>query len=282
MKVYPTSKYQLKKSDVDWNIAYNAEDADSKDSSSYNIRQGSELPPPYAPYWIYRCVVIFNIPATGTVDVAYFRSKETFCNVATTGYMLDGAALTGALSDYGAILDLPTVLGTYFIPAVQNDNQIWYGTFNATGRAFIESHQGQTIKIALYSPDQPPSHSKYLWGNIWHGGGYNDSYLAINEEIGVEGGYIWVEGTKLAYTDGLNTKRLKEWTKDGVTGQAPRYLWIEGVNLRYIDANGDERYITGTQEGATGKIAGYIWIEDTKLHYLDANGDERCFEGIVS
>jgi hypothetical protein len=92
-------------------------------------------------------------------------------------------------------------------------------------------------------------------------------------------GYIWVEGTKIAYVDGNYAKRTQEGSLDGATGKIAGHLWAEGSNLRYIDSSGNERYIAGTQEGAAGKIAGHIWIEATKFRYIDSNGDERCFEG---
>jgi len=91
---------------------------------------------------------------------------------------------------------------------------------------------------------------------------------------GLPSGYIWVEGTKLHYTDENFYGRFVEGADLGGThGQG--YYWVEGVYLHYIDASGDERRITGIASGATGATPGHIWIEGTYLHYIDANGDER-------
>ena len=98
----------------------------------------------------------------------------------------------------------------------------------------------------------------------------------------VSGGFIWVEGTKLAYLDNYRIKRLKEGTQSGATGQTAGHLWVEGTDLRYVDSSGNERYITGTQEGATGKTPSQIWIEDTKFRYIDNSGNERYIEGSLA
>jgi hypothetical protein len=108
--------------------------------------------------------------------------------------------------------------------------------------------------------------------------------LIINPDIGV--GYIWIEGTKLAYTDSVEAKRLKEGTDTGANGSA-EYPWVDGTYIYYVDANGDVRRIEGTLTGLTGKIPSQIsintkeGIDGTKFCYIDATGAERCFEGSV-
>jgi len=91
-------------------------------------------------------------------------------------------------------------------------------------------------------------------------------------------GYIWVEGTSLAYVDANCSKRLKEGATTGNTGTAG-HIWNEGNYLHYIDSSGNERRIEGTQEGATGKTAGHFWIEGSNLRYIDSSGNERYFQG---
>jgi len=111
---------------------------------------------------------------------------------------------------------------------------------------------------------------------------YNNGYPILRDlpfQPSLFAGYIWIEGTKFAYTDSSRTKRTQEGTKSGATGQTAGHLWVEGNDLRYIDSSGDERYITGTQDGATGQTAGHMWIEDTKFRYIDSSGNERYIEG---
>lgn len=109
---------------------------------------------------------------------------------------------------------------------------------------------------------------------------YNNGYPILQAIPGASvGGYLWVEGTELAYTDENGQKRVKEGTKAGATGQTAGHAWIEGDNVRYIDSTGDERYIAGTLDGASGKTAGIMWIELTKLRYIDSSGNERWLEG---
>jgi len=136
----------------------------------------------------------------------------------------------------------------------------------------------------------PASHinsSGYTVLILVHGDDYNYSpvatgYISCSMDCTLRlpsKGYIWIEGTSVAYIDSNEVKRTKEGTLDGATGQTAGHLWVEGNNLRYIDSSGSERYIAGSQEGATGKTAGHIWIEQTKFRYIDSSGNERCFEG---
>jgi len=92
-------------------------------------------------------------------------------------------------------------------------------------------------------------------------------------------GYIWIEGTSVAYIDASEAKRTKEGTLDGATGQTAGHIWIEGDNFRYIDSSGDERYILGSAGAASSQTAGHIWFEGSELHYIDSSGNERYFEG---
>lgn len=111
--------------------------------------------------------------------------------------------------------------------------------------------------------------------------GQRGAYLLLSagnylDECGARSGYLWVEGTKLAYL--ALSKLTKEGTTTGDTGTAG-YVWVEGTYLHYIDSSGDERRIEGSQEGATGKTGGHIWVEDTKIRYIDSSGNERYIEG---
>ena len=92
-------------------------------------------------------------------------------------------------------------------------------------------------------------------------------------------GYIWIEGTSVAYIDASEAKRTQEGTLDGATGQTAGHIWIEGDNFRYIDSSGNERYIAGSAGAASSQTAGHIWFEGSELHYIDSSGNERYFEG---
>jgi len=101
-------------------------------------------------------------------------------------------------------------------------------------------------------------------------------------------GYIWVEGTKLAYVGTDYSKRLKEGTLEGATGKIASQPWVEETKQRYIDSSGNERYIEGTLTGLNGKLPSQISINTkspmlgTHYCYIDSSGNERCFEGTAS
>jgi hypothetical protein len=128
------------------------------------------------------------------------------------------------------------------------------------------SDPGVNKAHGFYVPYYYPGEGSPLGLQIW---------LVINESLS---GYIWVEGTYLAYSDASGNKRLKEGTTTGNTGTAG-HTWVEGDYFHYIDANGDERRILGTVGDATGKVSGHIWMEETGVHYIDSSGNERYFEG---
>jgi len=281
-KIYTNARYQLRKyatgnSQEDWDTAYNADDADQKDSLLLT-RLGSELPPPGTFWRIYRNVIWFSIPADiGTIGAAKIFSKGIYCdNNPTGGFMLDGTSLGGTVADYGDILDLPTVVGTYSAPAVASGTALWVATFNATGLSFLESKADGIAKVAFYSPDQPITPYDRIFVHVQDS---PDTILYINELPG----FIWVEGTKLAYKDAYGSKRQEEGTATGETGTVAGQLWVEGNYLHYIDASLDERRILGSTTGLSGKTAGQISVNTiqggTKLCYIDSSGNERCFEG---
>lgn len=117
---------------------------------------------------------------------------------------------------------------------------------------------------------------------------------AVNFTVGGTGlvlspaGFIWIEGTKIAYVDGAYTKRTQEGTLDGASGKVAGHAWIGATKLRYIDSSGNERYIEGVLTGLSGKIASQISINTnpaiggTKFCYIDSSGNERCFQGTAA
>jgi len=110
--------------------------------------------------------------------------------------------------------------------------------------------------------------------NIW----IDDLYIYAGG-----GGFLWVEGTKLAYTDLGGIKRATEGTLTGVTGKIAGHGSVDGTYLVYVDANGAVRREQGTLTGLTGKLPSQISINTaqggTKFCYIDSSGNERCFEG---
>ena len=168
------------------------------------------------------------------------------------GWML-GRFSSGYLIASRDFIDMPISTYQYFtIPA-----------------AHINS-SGYTVLILAHSADYGNA------GTPQSGISFNTTNVRLQLSCA---GYIWVEGTELAYIGADQTKRTQEGTLEGATGQTAGHLWVEGNNLRYIDSSGDERYITGTLEGATGQTGGHIWIEATKLRYIDSSGDERYIAG---
>lgn len=152
-----------------------------------------------------------------------------------------------------------------------------YFVFNEAGKAAI--NKGGITKLAFRHltdlSGSDPGVDKQFGYYVPHDYGLW-VWLVINEALPT--GYIWVEGTKFAYTDSNVVKRLKEGTTTGNTGTA-RHTWVEGDYFHYIDASGDERRILGTVGDATGKVSGHIWMEGTGVHYIDSSGQERYFEG---
>jgi len=226
-----------------------------------------------------------DLPPSLTINCAKLVApiavwESTFKEV--NAVLVDATGVTVGDSGYGEILSKEASLGSILVP-------ITGGTFytgkkeiilNAAGIAFLEASAGGIARFGLRIDEEinavPPIHAEKQRFGI---GPLPEPFYIHANYLPTAGGYIWVEGTKLAYIDNSLDKRTQEGTKAGATGQTPGHLWVEGTNLRYIDASGDERYITGTQEGATGKTTGHIWIEETKLRYIDSSGNERCFEG---
>ena len=135
---------------------------------------------------------------------------------------------------------------------------------------------GYTVLILVMGADYEYSGSPTGWVNISLDWQLNTPPLS---------GYIWVEGTKLAYTDSVKTKRTTEGTLDGASGKEAGIHWVEGTKQRYIDSSGNERCIEGTLTGLTGKVASQLSINTkspmsgTHYCYIDSSGKERCFEG---
>lgn len=286
-KIYTSARYQLRKDSVgntqqDWDDIYNADDADQRDAL-LSIRLGSELPPPGAIWQIYRNVIYFSIPADiGTILDAEIYSKGVYCdNNSTSGFMLDGTSLGGTVADYGDILDLSTVVGTYSAPAVASGTALWVATFNATGLSFLESKAGGIAKVAFYSPDQPITPYDRIFVLVQDS---PDTILYINELPC----YIWIEGTKFAYLDIARVKRLKEGTLTGDADGDPYQVWVYGNYQYYTDYLGKVRRILGTLTGLTGKAPYQVSINTkspmlgTHYCYIDNTGAERCFEGTAA
>ena len=280
--VEPAALVRYKKSGAVWATAYNAAECDDRDSTSNMQRLGSALPPPGSAYVIYRDALVYNIPGgLPTLASAHIISKEVYCSCgATSGGMYDATSLNlEEDAAYGNMLSLPSLIGTWSMPGLESGDAYWIATFNAAGLSFLESKAGSSARIALYSSDSPSSQCR-IWGLLWAGIYDHLSRLYYND---VGGGYIWVEGTKLAYLDISRTKRLQEGTTTGTTGKVAGHLWVEGDYLHYIDNTGAERRILGTATSLSGKTASQISINTaqggTKLCYIDSSGAERCFEG---
>jgi len=93
------------------------------------------------------------------------------------------------------------------------------------------------------------------------------------------GGYIWVEGKRLAYTDQHGSKRrIWGWTT-GATGD-PGYRWIDGTYIYWVDAEGNVRREVGwTWWPSSVSTGGCIWIEGKQLGFIDASGVKRVLTG---
>lgn len=148
------------------------------------------------------------------------------------------------------------------------NNQIGFQLWNAKSQTFTPLEDYTAVKIELMLNE---------YETIRRG------YFIVKLECVTMGdpGFLWVEDTKLAYTDADGFKRTHEGTDTTANGTAG-FIWVETTYLHYIDSSGDERRTEGTKEGATGATAGHIWVELTKLRYIDASGDERYIEGTVS
>ena len=288
--IYPAAVWQLKKTAAgrtqqDWDNAYAAVESDER-ADITNNRLGSLLSVPGAPWVIYRDVARFVIPSPISVGSAYIVSRGVYCNhTPTSGYMYDGTSLLGTKADYGDMLNLTTLLGTWYAPQVDDAQGLWHATFTGAGCDFLESKAGGNADIAFYSTDQPypppPDTFDSIWVVFWSN---TDAKFIINSAPG----FIWVEGTKLAYIDGYYLKRLKEGTLTGTTGKIAGHLSAEGDYLHYIDSSGAERRILGSTTGLSGKQPSQISINTknpmygTHLCYIDSSGAERCFEGTAS
>lgn len=124
------------------------------------------------------------------------------------------------------------------------------------------------------------------YGTFLHAGGLWNQFGLWIDDLYIYargGGFLWVEGTKLAYTDVGGIKRATEGILTGVTGKIAGHGSVDGIYQYYVDANGAVRKIEGTLTGLTGKLPSQISINmaqgGTKYCYIDSSGNERCFEG---
>jgi len=277
----------------DYDAIHEASSATWEASSSINCLQGKGG----ASYIMRRGLADFDLSEVSpSLTIACAKLVMPAAAWASNYYdryavLVDATGVTAGNIGYGQMLGKATSLGSVLIPAGSDTgDQSYYKEliFNATGLAFLESKAGGLARLGLrvdediaYNPPANNEVYRFLFNPYDGTPGVGVPYIHINY-IPTAAGYIWVEGTKLAYTDVPLDKRTKEGTKSGATNQTAGHLWVEGNNLRYIDSSGDERYIAGSQEGATGKTAGIIWVEGTKIRYIDSSGNERCFEGTAS
>ena len=281
---------------ADWDNAYDANECDSL-QSGYQEYLGNWINAPYAPWELQRGIISLAIPLEiGNVYSAYIRSLGILCTPAgpTSGYLLDANGINKLQkSAYGSLLnlDLETYqIGSYYIPLGYHPSDVyWFGQLNNKGCTLIQQEAGNTIQIGLYSPDQPelnPPEWTAGWkrGYLRQGAGHDPTELHYNE---FSGGFIWAEGTKLAYLDVNRTKRTQEGTLTGASGD-PGYKWVDGTYQYYTDSSGKERYIEGSLTGLSGKIPSQLSINTkspmygTHYCYIDSSGNERCFEGTAS
>jgi len=204
-------------------------------------------------------------------------------------YIYDGTGLTGAKADYGAIGDLSSILGSAFIPdlgGVDEDYPVKI-EFNSAGRDFLKSKAGgiATLAFKVNTDGEQPGDCPTITG-------YEEFFMQDEPylhklHINSDSGYIWVEGTYLAYLDGNYLKRVKQGTTTAVTGKIPGQCGVKpnDTYFRYIDNTGAERIIEGNLYASQGKISGQIGINSnlpSYLRYIDGYGDERSFMGEIA
>jgi len=225
----------------------------------------------------------------GVWDGDLIENAYSRCNVTVTGPYLPRAGGFVGYHDGG------TIGNAYSTGAPTADTIGGFSAYKASGTVTAcfwdiqtsgtgSSPGGGTGKTtAQMQTEATYTDAGWDFATVWSmdDGGYNDGYpilLMLPAQAGSEG-YLWVEGTELAYTGSDEIKRTTEGTLDGATGQTAGYLWVEGNNLRYIDSIGNERYIAGSAGAASGQTPGHIWIETTTLRYIDSSGNERYYEG---
>jgi len=199
--------------------------------------------------------------------------------------IVDGTGVPLNDGGYDDMMLKTTWYGSLAIPAYANYlGQVRNIPFNAVGRAALEAAIGGTLQLGLrmsedISDTQPdPGQQYFNWNTSY------DMYVRINWLPG----YVWVEGTKIAYIDNNGNKRTKEGTTTGTTGKIAGHHSVEGDYLHYIDSSGAERRILGSTTGLTGKQPSQISINTKSpmlgmhLCYIDSSGNERSFEGTAS
>jgi len=242
-------------------------------------------------YIIDRCLCSYNLAGMNPAQVvaAYLLSEGGWVTEEEGMgiYMVDGTGLSG--TDKGTFSEIPNcpILGFGRVGKRFDFDNPWGISFDADGIAFLKSKAGGIAKIGFYSSEAAsPGNCPTVTGRelLFLEARVYGTHKIVTVEA--RGGYIWVEGTYLAYLDFYRTKRLKEGTTTGTTGKIAGHLWVEGNYLHYIDANGDERRILGSTTGLSGKLAGQITVNyfqgGTELCYIDSSGNERCFEGSAS
>ena len=119
--IYPATVWQLMKTAAgrtqqDWDDAYNAAESDTRADEGSN-RLGSRLPVPANAWEIYRDVARFVIPSPISVGSAIIVSRGVYCDhTPTSGYMYDFTSWGQAKADYGDMLDLSILIGTWKAP----------------------------------------------------------------------------------------------------------------------------------------------------------------------
>lgn len=259
----------------------NVHDAANADSlSDYNRYHARQRITPTNVWRIERGTLFFStesIPASATIlsvilELNLITLETPTCDIVI---VFGDCNRPPVVSDYGALLDDTSSRGSQSTANMTLD--AWGASIelNSTGIGEIVkggSEYWQT-KFALRCSRDISNQSSPVESS-----GIIASSVRFRITYTVEGGHIWIEGTKLHYIDAPGYERAFEGATTGITGTAG-HLWVEGTYLHYIDQNGDERRQEGTAEGATGVTSGQLWIEATKLRYIDASGNERYVEG---
>jgi hypothetical protein len=180
-EITPSGLFQLRKyaagrEQSHWEDILNAANADQRSSMS-NPSCGTQLPPPYSGWRIFRNEIRFNLPPDIHVDVStppYLRGTGVYCpNRPVTGHMVDASDLPGTVADYGLMRDLylnnpESHIGSFFIPQASSQFALWYGHFNEAGCALINSKAGHTLKIGMFHDEQPEPDFEQLYCQNWN------------------------------------------------------------------------------------------------------------------
>lgn len=243
---------------------------------------------------------VFGVDLT-ELSPPFYISEATFISprsnaIATErsvfAVLVDGTDVPITEAGYGTFLG--TSLGELLIPEGTNSYAGRSIPLNSLGRKLLEDNVGSIATFGLRVDNDISSiepgfgKTKAEWqefsSQVIAGDGYEAAYIHIvYSGTPYYGGYIWVEGTNLAYLDDFRDKRVCEGGLDAGTGVAG-YLWVEGDYLHYIDASGNERYLLGQLTGLVGKVPGQLSINiaslGIKLCYIDSSGKERDILGL--